>query len=115
MLRQGSLLTRAFTAIPALLVPLLALTMSSGGTAVAAPVGPPPPKLSITMTPDGFTIPGPNPRPGGYITFEVSTAVSGGQWLALMRPQPGVGFQQVMTEFIDAASPDPAVAMPALR
>lgn len=111
---KGSVFTRAVTALPALLGPLVASTMWSGGTATAAPAGPPP-KVPITLRSDGFSIAGPNPRPGGYVTFDVNTDVPDGRWMSLMRPQPGVSLDQVLKDFNDAASPDPAVAMPALR
>lgn len=84
--------------------------------AEAAPRGlPHPPVLPITLTPEGFEIPGPNPRPAGPVTFKVDTPDPAGRFMGLGATRNGITFEQAMWLFWQSMSDDPAVAVPALQ
>ncbi|WP_283133453.1 hypothetical protein [Rhizohabitans arisaemae] len=74
-----------------------------------------PPVLEITVDAQGFTFPGPNPRPAGPVTLKVSTPDQEGRFLGLGQLRNGIGLQEAMGLFWNSQSPDPAVAIPALR
>ncbi|MBO2445578.1 hypothetical protein J4573_00595 [Actinomadura barringtoniae] len=111
MIRRKHVRSGLAAAALAVMIPLATPAIPSA----AAKVAPPPPQVPIELNTDGFTIPGANPRPGGYITFQVSTTVAEGRWLALLRPRPGVGIEQVMKDFADGASNDPATRAAGIR
>ena len=111
MIRTRPVRTGLAAAALAVMIPLMSPAISTAATHTA----PPPPELAISLTQNGFTIPGPNPRPGGYVTFNVSTDVAEGRWLALLRPQPGVSIDQVMKDFADGQSNDPATRAAGIR
>lgn len=109
-----------------LLALMLAATigMTSVGGAHAAVAGhnrarahrPHPPVLTVTLndsTP--FTIPGPDPLPAGPVAFHVVSADGTDHWFSGITLAPGVTSQQAVQEIEDSYSPDPAVALPALR
>ncbi|GLW63937.1 hypothetical protein Arub01_21810 [Actinomadura rubrobrunea] len=102
----------------ALVAPLLpAATGVAPARPAAAAVSVPsrPPVVPVEVTADGFCAPGPDPRPPGLVTFRVTTPDPSGHWWALLRLRDGVTLEQVNQEFADSYSPDPAVALPALR
>jgi hypothetical protein len=109
MTRSTRLLLRALVAVTLVLAvkPLAAEARPTGLSW--------PPVLPVTVTNDGFSVPGPNPRPAGLATFQVRTPDKTGHWLSLFRLNRGVTLEQAMREFYDSASSDPAVALPALR
>lgn len=75
-----------------------------------------PPGVTVTLddsTP--FTIPGPDPRPAGPVTFHVTTADGTDHWFSGITLAPGVTSQQAVQEIEESFSPDPSVALPALR
>ncbi|WP_433336417.1 hypothetical protein [Spirillospora sp. CA-294931] len=101
-----------------------------GGAAVAAPAVtglspaaaatttgrrlPCPPVLPITLTPEGYSFPGPNPRPAGLVTLKVDTPDTAGRFMGLGATRNGITFEQAMKLFWESTSPDPNVAKPAL-
>ncbi|MBA9005505.1 MULTISPECIES: hypothetical protein [Thermomonospora] len=99
-----------------------------GGAAVLAPAAaglgraeagtrglPHPPVLPITLAPEGFEFPGPNPRPAGMVTLKVDTPDPAGRFMGLGATRNGITFEQAMWLFWQSMSEDPAVAIPALQ
>lgn len=87
----------------------------AGQPAGSSPVQPPP-VLPITLTMNGFSVPGPNPRPAGPVTFQFS-AVPGptGHWWTADTLNSGVTLAKATQDLDESYSSDPAVALPALR
>ncbi|MFC4587961.1 hypothetical protein [Sphaerisporangium corydalis] len=114
---RGSLRTAAgLAALLLAAVPATAAGADAAATTMAAAhVTHAPPVLNITITPQGFTVPGPNPRPSGLTTFRVETAETTGMWLALIRPKADATWEQVVKSFDDLASPDAQVRLQGLR
>ncbi|OLT37072.1 hypothetical protein BJF79_30240 [Actinomadura sp. CNU-125] len=100
-----------------------ALTVTSGlvpggsGRAEAATAGlfDPPPVLDIELTDEGFAFPAPNPRPAGLVTIRATTPVPAGHFMGLGAARNGISLEEGMRLFWMSQSPDPEVAIPALR
>lgn len=104
------------------LVILLTLTsFAMAGAAQAAPAHAKkgrlssPPVLDIHVTPEGFTVPGPNPRPSGPVTFRVTAEGPTGYYWSAYKLLNGTTLVQFVEWMQQSNSPDPDVALPALR
>jgi hypothetical protein len=73
------------------------------------------PVLPISLSPAGFVLPGPNPRPAGLVTFQVSTADARGHYWSTFKLKNGVTLAQVGQWFAQGESPDRSIALPALH
>jgi hypothetical protein len=97
---------------------LLACALVSGGTTAAAGVRTkpgPPPVLPVHVRPEGFTIPGPNPRPGGPVTFRVTAEGAHGYWWNAYKLLNGATIEQFVEWLEKRSNPDPAVSLPAMQ
>jgi hypothetical protein len=75
----------------------------------------PTPVLSINLSPQGFVVPGPNPRPAGLVTYHVTTQDPSGHYWATFSLKNGVTFEQVAQWFVEGELPDLSVSIPALH
>jgi hypothetical protein len=77
---------------------------------------PPAPVLSVTLDANSpFVIPGPNPRPAGPVTFQVTSADGAEHWFSPIAFRDGTTPAQWVQELEASFSPDPSVALPALQ
>ncbi|MET8005449.1 hypothetical protein [Nonomuraea glycinis] len=98
-----------------LLTLLLFLVPIAGSGPAAGQRLPLPPVLDVHVTQEGFTVPGPNPRPGGPVTFRVTAEGAAGYWWTAYKLRGDTTLPQFVEWMEQSASPDPAVALPALR
>lgn len=73
------------------------------------------PVLDVTVTPEGFVIPGPNPRPGGPVTFRVTADGAHGYWWSAYRLRGDTTIDQFAEWMALSGSDDPEISLPALR
>lgn len=105
------LLTVGAVAVPG----ALGTAPAAAGTVPSATHGRPgPPVLPVVVTTSGFTVPGPNPRPAGLVTLDVSTPDFAGHWFGPLKPKASLGWDGMMDVMGRSNSTDPAVALPAL-
>jgi len=90
---------------------------SAGPAAEGAAQGrlPGAPVLPLDLTPAGFVLPGPNPRPAGQVTFRVSTQDTRGHFWSTFKLLNGATLAQAAEWFATAESPDKSIAFPALH
>jgi hypothetical protein len=69
--------------------------------------------LPITLTAGGFTVPGPNPRPAGTVTFRVSTQVAAGNYFYTFRLRGKTTIHDLATWSKEVLSANPAIERPA--
>src|SRR4051812_48291419 len=72
----------------------------------------PTPVLSVNLTPQGFVLPGPNPRPAGLVTYHVTTQDPTGHYWATFSLKNGVTLEQVGQWFSEGELPDLSVSIP---
>jgi hypothetical protein len=90
-------------------------TPAAQATPAAAPRIPAAPVLPVNLSTAGFVLPGPNPRPGGVVTFQVSTVDARGHYWSTFKLRNGVTLAQVGQWFADGENPDHTIAFPALH
>jgi hypothetical protein len=103
------------------------VALSAATIAVAAPAAqasvktkatihiPPAPVLSVPLTTAGFVLPGPNPRPAGVVTFQISTVDTRGHYWSTFKLKNGATLAEVGQWFADGENPDHSIAFPALH
>lgn len=108
------------TARAAALAVLLAVAgIGLAAPAQSAPAKPsrldPAPVLNVHVTPEGFVVPGPNPRPGGPVTFRVTAEGAHGYWWNVYKLLDGATIDQFVTWNAERGSDDPEVARAAMK
>jgi hypothetical protein len=112
---------KTFTTAAAAVAAAAAATVLTGPSAVAGQQGGAgprhdPPVLPITLTQNGFSVPGPDPRLAGPVTFDVTAAAGPtGHWWTVDTLRNGVTLAQATQDLDESYSSDPSVALPALR
>jgi hypothetical protein len=124
----ASIRGRTRTGLAATATAVLAVVASVAAGAVASPASagptaesvaqgrlPSAPVVPLDLTPAGFVLPGPNPRPAGPVTFRVSTQDERGHFWSTFKLLNGATLNQAVEWFAKAESPDKSIAFPALR
>jgi hypothetical protein len=101
-------------------VPATAMAVGATAQAVTAhPAShrhaPQAPAVSVSLNQNTPFAISPNPRPAGPVTFRVSSGDGADHWFSGLVFNPGVTPQQAIQEIQQSFSPDPAVALPALK